>query len=77
MKTRKVLEIKACGNHLKGFYEEGKTNPWRLYRMTWELRQCGYGMSEHKHMVGKFANFISMVQTVEEFFRGNKAAWVD
>lgn len=77
MKTRKVLEIKACGNHLKGFYEEGKANPWRLYRMTWEPRKCGVGMSEHKHLIGKWANFISMTKTIGVYFDGNAEAWKD
>lgn len=77
MKTRKVLEIKACGNHLKGFYEEGKMNPWRLYKMAWRPRKDGCGLSEHKEMVGKWANFISMTKTIGVYFDGNAEAWRD
>lgn len=77
MKTRKVLDISACGQHLKGYYEDGKVNPWRLYLMTWELRKCGCGMSEHKRLISKWANFISMACAVSDFFRGNAEAWRD
>jgi len=75
MKTRKVLEINACGSHLKGYYEEGKVNPWRLYKMEWKHRKDGCGMSQGKTMIGKWANFISMVQTIPVYYTGNATAW--
>lgn len=77
MKTRKVLEINACGSHLKGYCEESKTNPWRLYRMKWSLRKCGCGYAEHRELVGKWANFIGMMECLEVYFRGNMEAWRD
>jgi len=74
---RKVLDIHACGNHLKGYFEEGKVNPWRLYKLEWSPRKDHCGVSEKRVMIGKWANFISMVQTIAVYYEGNAEAWRD
>jgi len=77
MKKRKVLEINTCGQHLKGYYEEGKINPWRLYKVEWKTRKCGCGMSESKVMIAKYANFISMMCLLKDYFSTSAEAWKD
>ena len=67
MKTRKVLEINACGQHLKGYYEEGKVNPWRLYNVWWDGR-------ERRRMIGKWGNFMSMMLYIKQDFYNNPEA---
>ena len=68
--TKKVLEINACGLHYKGYYEEGKVNPWRLYRVYWDR-------GEHRKMVDKFANFVSMILAVNDNVYRCLDAWKD
>lgn len=70
MKRQKVLDIHTCGLNLKGYFEEGKTNPWRLYRVWWDR-------GEHREMLVKYANFISLVQHVEQLFHNRAEAWED
>lgn len=70
MKTRKVLEVNACGAKLVGYHEEGKPNPWRLYNVWWDR-------GEHRRMLAKYANFISLVQRVEQFYNDVPKAWAD
>lgn len=70
MKRQKVLDIHTCGLNLKGYFEEGKTNPWRLYTVWWDRR-------EHRKMLAKYANFISMVMHIKHTFWNIEEAWRD
>ena len=70
MKKRKVLEINSCGVNLKGYYEEGKVNPWRLYRVWWDR-------GEHRKMLCKHANFISVAMHIKDTFWNIEKAWKD
>lgn len=53
MKIRKILELNACGLHLVGYYEEGKVNPWRLYRTYWDG-------GKHRRLIAKYGCFHSI-----------------
>ena len=75
MSKRKVLDVKACGECYKGYYEEGKKNPWRLYRVTWEQRKDGYGMSQHNLCVGKWNRFGDMIYELASKYGYNVYAW--
>ena len=70
MKTRKVLDICACGTHLVGYYAKGEQNPWKLYRVWHDDRN-------HRRLIVKYANFISMVKHIDQYYSGVPDAWQD
>lgn len=70
MKKHKVLDINACGVSLKGYYEEGKRNPWRLYKIWWD-------QGEHRKLLVEYANFISVSMYIDQLFRDTPDAWRD
>lgn len=58
-KTTQVLKMSACGRKFSVVYHEGDDNPYWIYRHTWALRECGYGMSERKRIEAKYADMRS------------------
>lgn len=76
MKKRKVLELNACGLHLVGYFEEGKTNPWRVYELYTAPGRYGYP-TKHRRMVCEYANFFSVSCHIHELVKGSPEAWQD
>lgn len=58
-KTRTVLKVTEGGKKFSVVYHDGDNNPYWVYRHTWALRECGYGMSERKRIEIKYADFKS------------------
>lgn len=58
-KTEQVLKMTDRGGKYSVVYHEGNTNPYWVYRHTWELRKCGYGYGERKRIVVKHADIKS------------------
>lgn len=55
-KTEQVIKINGRSGKYSVVYHEGATNPYWVYRHTWELRECGYGYGERKRIVVKYAD---------------------
>ena len=55
-KTRKIMDIRYNGHYIVIVDFEAKTNPFRLYTVSWEQRRCGYGCSEHKKLLAKYGD---------------------
>lgn len=58
-KTRQILKLDVNGRKFTVIYHDGDNNPYWIYHHTWALRECGYGMSERKRIVDKYADFKS------------------
>ena len=74
---KKVMDIQACGEYYKGYHEDGKANPWRLYKLTWGLRKSGCGMTWHSRCVGQWENFEGMLLGITQRYGDNRRAWSD
>ena len=59
MKTWQILKLSDNGKTFSVVYHEGAVNPYWLYRHSWGLRKCGYGMAEHKRIEVKYADLKS------------------
>lgn len=69
MKTRKVLELNAGNLHLVGYcHVDDKMNPWRLYSVWYDGKY-------HKKQIGKWGNFISLVEQVHGLVWDDPTAW--
>lgn len=61
-KTRQVMDIREDGKHFKCVYNAAdKYNPYRVYKIVWELSKDGYGMREHKKLIAKYGDFRSVL----------------
>lgn len=61
-KTTQVLKLNVCGVHYSCIlHHDDEFNPFWLYRHTWQLRECGYGMSERRRLVAKYADINSVL----------------
>lgn len=59
-KSTQIMKLVANGKKFSIVYRpDSKTNPYTVYRHTWGLRECGYGMSEHKRIEVKYADLRS------------------
>lgn len=59
-KTTQVLKIETGGKKFSVVRHEGDAiNPYWVYRHSWGVRECGYGMSEHKRIEVKYADMRS------------------
>lgn len=60
-KTRKIMDIKYNGHYVVIVDFEAEVNPFRLYMVSWDTCKSGYGLSEHKKLIAKYADFESCV----------------
>lgn len=60
-KTRKIMDIKYNGHYIVIVDFYAKTNPFRLYSVAWEDCKSGPGVSEHKKLIAKYADFESCI----------------
>ena len=58
-KTIQLLKMNADGRKFSVVFHEYTENPYWIYKHTWELRGCGYGYSERKRIVAKYADMRS------------------
>lgn len=75
MKTLQMLKMNCFGVRFSVVYQEGKMNPFVLYRHTREVNRYGYP-TERKRIAGRYANFESCLWHLAqlhapEFFREN------
>lgn len=50
------------------FHNDGRTNPYYLYRHTWGVRKDGYGYGERKRIEVKYADFRSCLYYIVNQF---------
>lgn len=63
MASRKILDIQYNGWKYKGYKTDSTNSSFSLYEVWWD---CG----EHRKLVGKFADFHSMMKKVEWLYIG-------
>lgn len=58
--TRQIMKLEFGGRKFTIIHHnEDKIHPFWVYRHTWGLRDCGYGMSEKKRIEVKFSDLKS------------------
>lgn len=59
---RQIMKIEHKGKKFTVIYDdEAGINPYAVYRHTYETRRVGYGMTEHKHLVKRYADLESVM----------------
>ena len=58
-RSKQVLKMDVNGRKYSVVYRELCDTPYWVYRHSWALRECGYGMSERKRLEGRYADFKS------------------
>lgn len=58
-KTRKIVDINYNGRYVVIVDFEAEVNPFRLYMVSWDTCESGYGLSKHKKLIAKYADLES------------------
>ena len=74
-KTRKILDIRACGQHIYCIFDSTKENPYRVYKEDWVYRANSNHPSMSRKQIAKYANFISVMYLLKDYFKDNPQAW--
>ena len=74
-KTRKILDITACGQHIYCVYDSTRENPYRVYKEDWVWINGRNYPSKSRKQIAKYANFISVMYLLKDYFNDNPQAW--